>query len=125
METIIVADDSKIIQNIVAKSFDNDDIQILKASNGYEVIDLLKKNSNNVSGILLDLNMPKYDGFMVLDFFKVNNLFDKIPISIISGDDTKDTIDRAFKYQITDMLNKPFTKDNVRNIVFKMINNKA
>ena len=66
--------------------------------------------------------MPKYDGFQVLEYFKTNNLFNKIPISIISGDDTKDTIDKAFKYDIVDMLNKPFSKDNILNIVNKTVN---
>lgn len=125
MKIIIVADDSKIIQNIVQKSFDENEVLVLRASNGLETIELLKKYSYNISGILLDLNMPQYDGFTVLNFFKDNNLFNKIPVSIISGDDTKETINKAFKYQITDMLNKPFTKENVRNIIYKMINNKA
>lgn len=125
MNTIIVADDSKIIQDIVEKALADDNIAVFKANNGYEVIELIKKYSYNISGILLDLSMPKYDGFMVLDFFKENNLFNIMPVSIISGDDTKNTINKAFKYQITDMLNKPFTKDDVKNIVYKMINNKA
>ena len=125
MNTIIVADDSKIMQNIIEKALIGEKVLVLKADDGYGVIELLKNYSYDISGIILDLNMPKYDGFMVLDFFKENDLFKRIPISIISGDDTKDTIERAFKYPIIDMLNKPFTKENVKSIVNKMINNKA
>ena len=53
-----------------------------------------------------------------------NNLFKRYPIVIISGDDSKSTIDKAFKYEIVDMLNKPFTKDNVKNMVNKLKNYK-
>ena len=113
MNAIIVADDSKIIQDIIEKALIGENILVLKAYDGYGVIDLLKNYSYNVTGILLDLKMPKYDGFTVLDFFKENDLFKKIPVSIISGDDSKETINRAFKYDITDMLNKPFTKENL------------
>lgn len=125
MNAIIVADDSKIIQDIIEKALIDKNFLVLKAHDGSGVIDLLKNYSYDVAGILLDLKMPKYDGFTVLEFFKENDLFKKIPVSIISGDDSKETIERAFKYDITDMLNKPFTKENIINIVNKMINNKA
>ena len=121
MKTILVADDSPIIQNIIEKSLKSE-YNILKANDGYEVIKLIIDNPDSISGILLDLKMPKYDGFKVLEYFKSNNLFEKIPISIISGDDTKDTIDKAFEYDIVDMLNKPFSKDSILSIASKTVN---
>ena len=72
--------------------------------------------------MFLDLNMPNVDGFQVLDYFKEKNLFNKIPVSIITGDDSKEAIDRAFTYPIIDMLNKPFNEMNVKVIVEKTIN---
>lgn len=119
-KAIIIADDSMIIKNIVEKAL-QDEYIILKASNGKEAIDYITKKEYNICCLLLDLNMPEYDGFMVLNYFKNNNLFKRIPVSIISGDDTKDTIDKAFTYDIVDMLNKPFSSDNIKNIVNKMI----
>ena len=121
MKAIIVADDSAIIQNIVEKAL-QDEYVVIKANDGLEVMKILRENPNDIKAVLLDLNMPKYDGFTVLKYFKTNNLFKKIPVSIISGDDTKDTIEEAFKYDIVDMLNKPFSKENIKNIVNKMIN---
>ncbi len=118
---IIVADDSMIVKNIVEKAL-SDEYIVLKANNGKEAIDYITKKEYDIKGVLLDLNMPEYDGFMVLNYFKNNNLFKKYPVSIISGDDTKETIDRAFTYDIVDMLNKPFSAYNVKNIVNKMIN---
>ena len=66
--------------------------------------------------------MPEADGFVVLNYFKNNNLFRKYPIVIISGDDTKETIEKAFTYDIIDMLNKPFSSDKIKSMVNKMIN---
>lgn len=119
-KAIIVADDSMIIKNIVEKAL-QDEYIILKASNGKEAIDYIVKKEYDICCLLLDLNMPEYDGFMVLNYFKNNNLFPRIPVSIISGDDTKETIDKAFTYDIVDMLNKPFSSDNIKSIVEKMI----
>ena len=42
-----------------------------------------------------------------------------MPVSIISGDSSKETIDRAFTYEIVDMLEKPFTDQNVKLVVEK------
>ncbi len=122
MKKIIVADDSKIISNIVERAF-KDEYEILKAVNGQEAIDIIKNNvDDSIVGILLDLNMPEVDGFAVLDYFKTNNLFKRIPVCIITGDVQKERIDRAFNYDIVDVLAKPFTFENVREEVEKLIN---
>ena len=122
MKKIIVADDSRIIINIVARAF-NGYYEVLVAINGKEAIDMIKNNvDDSIIGILLDLNMPEVDGFAVLDYFKENNLFKRIPVCIITGDVQKDRIDRAFNYDIVDVLAKPFTFDKVREEVEKIIN---
>jgi len=120
-KAIIVADDSMIIKNIVEKAL-SDEYLVLKATNGKEAIKYITDKKYDIVGMLLDLNMPESDGFMVLNYFKNNNLFKKYPVSIISGDDTKETIEKAFTYDIVDMLNKPFSKDNIKNMVNKMLN---
>lgn len=121
MKTIIVADDSNIIVNIVKRAFDGE-YNVLSAQNGQEAIDIIKNNDlNDIVGMLLDLNMPEVDGFAVLEYLKQNNLFQQVPVSIITGDDDMDIIEKAFKYNIIDMLKKPFTIDNVKKIVEKTI----
>ena len=118
-KAIIVADDSMIIRNIIEKAI-NDEYIVLKASNGREAIKHITDKKYDIVGILLDLNMPETDGFMVLNYFKNNNLFRKYPVVIISGYDTKETIDRAFTYDIVDMLNKPFSGENIKNMISRM-----
>lgn len=118
---IVVADDSNIIREFVNDVF-KDEYQILMASNGEEVINIVNSNKDIIKALLLDLNMPGVNGFGVLDYFKENNLFGSIPISIISGADDKESIDRAFTYPIIDMLNKPFSKESVKQVVEKTIN---
>ena len=65
--------------------------------------------------------MPKVDGFAVLDYMKENHLFRKMPVSIISGDSSKETIDKAFQYPIVDMLGKPFNEQNIKSVVEKTL----
>ena len=75
--------------------------------------------------MLLDLNMPNVNGFEVLDYFKNNDLFKKVPVSIITGEGSKDIIEKAFTYPIVDVLMKPFNELNVESIVNKTISFKS
>lgn len=119
-KAILVADDSLIIRDFVKEIF-SDSYEVLMASNGQEVINIVSSNQDKIAAVLLDLNMPIVDGFGVLDYFKENNLFNKIPVSIISGASDKESIDKAFTYPVVDMLNKPFSKENVKLVVEKTI----
>ena len=123
-KAIIVADDSMIVRNIIEKAL-SDEYVVLKAANGKEAIKHITDKKYDIVGMLLDLNMPESDGFVVLNYLKNNNLFKKNPIVIISGDDTKDTINKAFTYDIVDMLNKPFSSDKIKSMVDRMISFKG
>lgn len=121
-ETILVVDDSNIIRNFTKKIFE-EKYNVGTAKNGQEAIDIIEKNKRNkfIVAILLDLNMPKVDGFAVLDYMEKSDLFDQIPVSIISGDSSKSTIDRAYQYPIVDMLEKPFSEKSIKSVVEKTL----
>ena len=119
-KTILVVDDSNIIRNFVKRIF-SEEYSVGTASDGKEAIDIITANmeNDNIVAILLDLNMPNVDGFAVLDFMRDNNLLKKMPVSIISGDSSKETIERAFTYGIVDMLGKPFNNNDVKRVIEK------
>lgn len=117
---ILVVDDSDIIRKLLKKMF-NDEYEIITADDGQEALDIISKNKD-LFGVLLDLNMPNVNGFAVLDYFKQNSLFSKIPVAIITGDDSKETIEKAFTYTIVDVLSKPFNEMNVRRVITSMEN---
>lgn len=112
---LLVADDSEIILNFVKKVFITE-YEVLQAKDGGEAIKYLKENPN-IEAFLLDLNMPGIDGFKVLEFMKGNNLFEKVPISIITGNDSREINLNAFEYPIVDILQKPFDETSLRTIV--------
>ena len=121
---ILVADDSSLVGNFASKML-SDKYDVLIAKDGAEVLNIIKGNQHEILCLLLDLNMPNVDGYKVLDYFKENNLFGKIPVSIITGEDSKEGIKKAFDYDIIDMLNKPFSKDDIINVVEKTIAKRA
>lgn len=116
-QKILVVDDSNIVSNFIKKIFNNT-FDVVIANDGKEALDIVNSNTDGkIVGMLLDLNMPNVDGFEVLDYFKAHDLFKQVPVSIITGDSSKEVIDRAFTYPIVDMLQKPFNEVNIKNIV--------
>ena len=111
-----------MVSSFVKRSF-TDKYNVASAEDGEEAIKIIEANKDNnmIEAILLDLNMPKLDGFGVLEFMKQNDLFKKMPVSIISGDSSKETIDKAFNYPIVDMLSKPFSDQNVKSVIDKTL----
>ena len=123
---ILIADDSEVIRLFVKKIFNND-YAIEVAINGQETLDIIKKyeKTSNIKAILLDLNMPIVDGFTVLDYMKDKDLFKKMPVTIVSGDASSEAINKAFTYDIVDMLSKPFSEDKIKEVVQRTINSIA
>ena len=65
--------------------------------------------------------MPGLNGFDVLDYFKTNNLFSLIPVSIITSDNSKETREKVFSYGVVDILVKPFNERDVKLVLDKTI----
>ena len=118
---LLVVDDSSIITNFVNKIF-KDEFNVISAKDGIDAINIIRNNFNKeFVGILLDLNMPLLNGFEVLEIFEKNHLFQKIPVCILTGDDTKDSLDKVFKYPIVDVLNKPFSENDIKTTINKLV----
>ena len=115
-KSILIVDDSDVVCNIASKMLNNEYNTVL-CHDGKEAIDYINSNGDNIYGMLLDLNMPNVNGFEVLETLRKNNLFDKIPVVIITGDDSKETIYKAFDYPILDVLAKPFTESDVNRVI--------
>ncbi len=120
-KALIVVDDSAVIKNFIQKIFDNE-FEILMAGDGNEALNMIATiTDTKIVGMLLDLNMPNVNGFQVLEYFKANNIFDKIPVSIITGVGNDELIAKAFEYPIVDVIRKPFNERDIKAVVEKTI----
>lgn len=120
-KVLLIADDSPVITKFFKKLF-QDEYEILVANNGKEAIELVEEyKDKNLVGFFCDLMMPEMDGYEVLEYFQEHNLFESVPVSIISGEDSQDGVIRATSYGVVDMLQKPFNEANARAIVERTI----
>ena len=65
--------------------------------------------------------MPNVDGFAVLEHFKQNGYFVKIPVAVESGVEDMGSIDKANLYPIVDVLAKPFNERDIQRVMEKCL----
>lgn len=118
--SILVVDDSNIISNFISKIFNNS-YDVIIAKDGSEAIDKLSNLTEEIAGMLLDLNMPNVNGYEVLQFMKTNNIFSKINVAIITGSDSKAVLENIKQYPVMAVLEKPFNEANVMKVVEMLI----
>lgn len=115
-KAILVVDDSAVIKKFIQSIFNNK-YQVIEAADGYEAIEMIKNQKEDIVCMLLDLNMPNVNGFQVLEYFKQNQLFNTIPITIITGVGSDSIIEQAKSYPVKGVILKPFNERDIRNAV--------
>jgi len=80
---ILLVDDEPDIRTIVTARLAAMGFEVLVATNGQEGLDLARKESPDA--ILLDLMLPKLDGYKVCRMLKFDKAFEKIPVVIFSA----------------------------------------
>ena len=120
-ESILVVDDSNIVRVFIDKVFAGV-YNVISANDGKEALDHISNDNCSIKAMLLDLNMPNVNGIEVLEYFKNNALFNKIPVSIITGEDSNDEIEKALTYPVVEVLTKPFNERDIKRVVEKTIN---
>jgi putative two-component system response regulator len=102
---ILIADDSKMNQQILSEILGGR-YEYLYADDGMQALELL--HSEFDIDLLLDINMPRLDGFGVLEVMKQRNWLQEIPVIITSSEDDESFIQKAYELGVTDYIRRPF-----------------
>jgi two-component system chemotaxis response regulator CheY len=107
MKLILVVDDSQIMRNIVKRTFTELKIpcQFLEAENGQKAYQLLE--TNKISLVLLDWNMPQMDGMQFLKKVRSMPNYKDLPIVMVTSEAAKYNIVEALQNGATDYIVKP------------------
>jgi class 3 adenylate cyclase len=105
---ILVADDSEPILELICKQLRGQGHEVVPARDGLELIRNL--GSRRFDLILTDLEMPRVNGFEVLEHLKADPRLCEIPVIVISGHGELDGIAHCIKRGADDYLPKPFNR---------------
>ncbi|MFA5059591.1 MAG: response regulator [Candidatus Omnitrophota bacterium] len=118
--TVLIADDEVDVLEIMAKKISAVGYKVLTASDGQEAWEKIKAEIPDV--ILLDLRMPKLDGFMVLKNLRDNPPTKKWqPVIIISAVGELDSMKRGFDLEADHYLTKPCDMEVVLKSIRLMV----
>jgi two-component system sensor histidine kinase/response regulator len=91
---------------------------ITSASDGLEVINILKKQDSHIDIILLDLRMPRVDGYGVLHYMKRNNIRIKV-IAVTASNLTEDK-EKCRKLDVNYFISKPIYMKTLKEVLLQV-----
>ena len=107
---VLIVDDEEInremLKHIIEKDFD-----CLMACDGEEAVEKIKENGDLLSLVLMDLRMPKMDGFEVLQWMKSSDDYANLPVIVLTSDDSAEV--DALQMGASDFILKPFSVPEV------------
>ena len=104
---ILIVDDSEMNRSILADMLE-DEYAILEAEDGVEAVECLRERSGEIELVLLDIVMPRMDGFGVLASMNQNGWIEDVPVIMISSESGSAQVARAYDMGVTDFIGRPF-----------------
>ena len=93
--SILVVDDESANRILLATNLKEHNYVVEMAEDGQQALDMLHARSFDI--VLLDLLMPKMDGFQVLERMKADSALQHIPVIVISAVDEMDSVIRCIE----------------------------
>lgn len=101
---ILIVDDEKLIRNVIKEYLLNEKYEVLEAENGFDALRVL--NENKVDLIILDIMMPKMDGYECLKEIRKSLT---IPVIMLSARKEEEDKLSGFNLGVDDYVTKPFS----------------
>ena len=119
---ILIIDDEPVLQMALERALKNQNYNIVFASNGLEGIEKLKEEKPDL--VLLDLRMPKLDGFGFLEKIDIKP-DDPYSVVVITGHGNDREVEKSFELGVNFFLHKPISLVEVRCLAKRCLEMKA
>lgn len=115
--TILITDDSSTYRAIAQNYLQEFGVQTLEAQNGLEALEILKKNDCKVDAVLIDIEMPKMDGYTLASEIRKMSKFRNLPLIAITSMNSKNDRIRGVEAGMTEYISKPYSKEYLIKII--------
>ncbi len=102
---ILIVDDELIAREILGAML-NDLYEIVYAENGAKALEIIKRDNHTLSLVILDLHMPKLDGFSLLKILHADNELRRIPVIVLTSEKGSEV--ECLQNGAADFITKPF-----------------
>jgi chemosensory pili system protein ChpA (sensor histidine kinase/response regulator) len=119
MKTIMVVDDSITIRKITERILKRYGIEVILAKDGVDATNLLQERLPDL--MLLDIEMPRMDGFEVASYIRNDERLKNIPIIMITSRTGSKHKEKAMDIGVNRYLGKPFQEDELMKNINKIL----
>jgi len=114
---ILVVDDERIVLDSCQKVLEAEGFEVYLVLSANRALETMKKEGFGL--LLIDIKMPKRDGMYLMR--EVKKKWPDIPIIVMSGYPTTNTIEEAVKMEAAAFVAKPFTPDELLETIRQVI----
>ncbi len=118
---VLAIDDSSTDRAIIRKCLKPLGITLLEAANGLEGLEMLKNGDKTPDAILVDIEMPKMDGYTFASEVRKYNKFKNLPLIAVTSRVTKTDRMRGVESGMTEYITKPYSGEYLATVVKRSI----
>ncbi|WP_334083660.1 chemotaxis protein CheW [Helicobacter typhlonius] len=119
---VLAIDDSNTDRAIMKKCLKTLGVTVLEASNGLDGLDIVKNGDKHLDAVLVDIEMPKMDGYTFASEVRKYNKFKNLPLIAVTSRNSKTDRMRGVESGMTEYITKPYTPEYLVNVVKRNIN---
>ncbi|MEG1863366.1 MAG: EAL domain-containing protein, partial [Oscillospiraceae bacterium] len=112
-KTVLIIDDNTINRQILSKILAGD-YNVITAKDGFEGLEILKQYGKVIAAVMLDLVMPKLDGYGFLQKKSTMPEFDDIPVIVTTSENAPENEISTLKSGAWDFVSKPYHPDIIK-----------
>ncbi|WP_459978417.1 hybrid sensor histidine kinase/response regulator [Nautilia lithotrophica] len=113
--TVMLVDDSAMDRKIMRNALEELGVNLIEAKDGVEALQMLK--SNDVDAMLIDIEMPRMDGYTLAQEIRKYNKYRKLPLIAVTSRTTKADRVRGVEVGMNEYITKPYTAEYLQNVV--------
>ena len=118
---VLAIDDSNTDRAIMKKCLKQLGVTVLEASNGLDGLDIVKNGDKKLDAVLVDIEMPKMDGYTFASEVRKYNKFKNLPLIAVTSRNSKTDRMRGVESGMTEYITKPYTPEYLVNVVKRNI----
>jgi two-component system chemotaxis sensor kinase CheA len=120
--TIMIVDDSKTDRMIMTKALSEMGVTLVEAVDGQDALSKLKDGSHDFDAMLIDIEMPRMDGYTLAAEIKKYNKYKNLPLIAVTSRTGKSDRMRGVEVGMVEYITKPYSADYLSSVVSRNIN---
>ncbi|MCF6340045.1 MAG: chemotaxis protein CheW [Sulfurimonas sp.] len=122
---IMIIDDSSTDRMIMRKALEPIGVTLVEANDGQEALNILKQGNINFDALLIDIEMPRMDGYTLATEIKKYNRYKNLPLIAVTSRTGKSDRMRGVESGMVEYITKPYSSDYLSSVVQRNIKFKS